>query len=380
MPAEAQPGEHSIVATGRESGYSAEATFLVRTDWRQRGFDAAHAAFNRYENVIDSSNVSQLEELWTRDGVSIRSAIMISEGTVYLSRTSLVALDASTGDLLWQRDFGRLMYSSDPVVKEGVAYVGTYNDNFFSQWVYALDAATGEEIWKSAERVGGYTLTLAGNLLYSTSPYGSLYALDARTGDVVWRIDDLDATSVAVKGGVLFAGECGGVDDSLYAIDPLTAEVLWTTAMGCVTGLSATASAVYVNTSSYLWAIDSGSGEELWNAFTGGVTTAAAADGSVYVGSDDHYIYALDGATGSVLWRFGTGGQARSDPAIANGVLYAGSEDGYVYALEATLGLPLWKVLASPSTMAVSIVDGTVFVPSLIDGVTAYGLPVGPEA
>jgi hypothetical protein len=61
----ALPGNHTVTATGKSSGYTAMATFLVRTNWSQFRFDAAHTGFNPHENVISPQNVSTLTEAWT---------------------------------------------------------------------------------------------------------------------------------------------------------------------------------------------------------------------------------------------------------------------------------------------------------------------------
>src|SRR2546425_1262296 len=60
VPISAQPGDHQVTATGQASGLSASKTFLVRTDWSNFHFDRRNSGFNRYENVLDPSNVPGL--------------------------------------------------------------------------------------------------------------------------------------------------------------------------------------------------------------------------------------------------------------------------------------------------------------------------------
>src|SRR5205823_8578690 len=44
--------------------------------WRQAGFDAAHTAYNRYEQILSPSNVGQLQQAW---------ASPVGAGTLYAS-------------------------------------------------------------------------------------------------------------------------------------------------------------------------------------------------------------------------------------------------------------------------------------------------------
>jgi hypothetical protein len=60
IPGSALPGNHTVLALGQNSGISAQATFLVQTNWSMFGYDPQHTHYNPYENVINPSNVSNL--------------------------------------------------------------------------------------------------------------------------------------------------------------------------------------------------------------------------------------------------------------------------------------------------------------------------------
>lgn len=77
-----------------------------------------------------------------------------------------------------------------PIVHDGVMFLSTNMSNT----VQALDARTGDLIWE--HRLGPIgtpgnnatrTLALYGNLLFYPATDATLYALDARTGNVVWK-------------------------------------------------------------------------------------------------------------------------------------------------------------------------------------------------
>ena len=85
-----------------------------------------------------------------------------------------------------------------------------------------------------------------------------------------------------------------------------------------------------------LWsAVDVFTGRILWQTAdpTAGATDSGAvsvANGVMYAGSESGYMYALEAATGKILWSFASGGSVIDGPSIVDGVLYWGS--GYANA------------------------------------------------
>ena len=53
----------------------------------------------------------------------------------------VLALDALTGDLQWEKDMGNPILAS-PVVRDGTVYIGVGDNN-----LYALDIANGAVLW-----------------------------------------------------------------------------------------------------------------------------------------------------------------------------------------------------------------------------------------
>src|SRR6266849_6120598 len=68
VPASAQPGMHTVTATGATSGLSASRRFTVQTAWPQYQFDPAHTGFNPFENTLTTANASTLVSAWTFTG------------------------------------------------------------------------------------------------------------------------------------------------------------------------------------------------------------------------------------------------------------------------------------------------------------------------
>jgi alcohol dehydrogenase (cytochrome c) len=103
-----------------------------------------------------------------------------------------------------------------PIVHDGVMFLWSPGNT-----VQALNATTGDLIWENRlgpdpRRPGPgpsteetRSLGLWGNNVYINTPQGYLYALDARTGEQVWKTHITD--ELKAPGGGMFGGSTGGV-------------------------------------------------------------------------------------------------------------------------------------------------------------------------
>ncbi|MEZ5303856.1 MAG: PQQ-binding-like beta-propeller repeat protein [Verrucomicrobiales bacterium] len=89
---------------------------------------------------------------------------------------------------------------------------------------------------------------------------------------------------------------------------------------------------------------------EKWTAdLQGRLSAVTVAAGRVYVARvDAHEVVALDEQSGAVAWRFTAGGRVDSPPTIWNGRAYFGGADGWVYCLRAADGELIWRFRAAP--------------------------------
>ena len=118
---------------------------------------------------------------------------------------------------------------NDVAVSNGVVYVaGAYSDT-----VYALDAATGRELWwfRAGLRHGQFTdAALAYGNVYvgqiGDGPKAGLYSLNGRTGHVNWVFKDTYGfeTGPSVANGVVYAAD---PDSGLFALSASTGRRLW---------------------------------------------------------------------------------------------------------------------------------------------------------
>jgi alcohol dehydrogenase (cytochrome c) len=155
---------------------------------------------------IDVSNVDNLRPVWafsTNATGGHESPPIVNDGRMFITTpgNQVFALDAQTGDVLWryrhQLPQGRIAFHD---TNRGVALFG---DNVYTATldarVVALDAESGEVVWDTpvADNASGYYMTLAplaarGKIMVGVSGgelgiRGFVVALDAETGEEVWR-------------------------------------------------------------------------------------------------------------------------------------------------------------------------------------------------
>jgi eukaryotic-like serine/threonine-protein kinase len=220
------------------------------------------------------------------------------------SRTTLWALNATDGSLLWKFHRGAVSWPTTgaPAVAGGLVYVGLGSSTQF----WALDINTGRVSWAfdTLDRITS-TPVVDSATVYIATWHGVIFALDRLSGKKRW-LYSLNSSKVgqSVVDGV--GGSMALANGHLYVGDY----------RGSVLCLSA-------------WR-----GTLAWRYSTGAqvLSTPVIAAGLVYVGSDDGYFYALDTRSGRPAWRYATG-EVRSSAALANGHLYVGSLNGNMYAL-----------------------------------------------
>ncbi|MEO5740584.1 MAG: PQQ-binding-like beta-propeller repeat protein [Vicinamibacterales bacterium] len=128
-----------------------------------------------------------------------------------------------------------------PIVHDGVMFLSTNMTNT----VQALDARTGDLIWEHRLGPTGTTgqnatrtMALYGNLLFYPATDATLYALDARTGNVVWKNKVSEFPDDKI-GGIMMAREkllvgltrCNDLDARNHCFiagyDALTGKLVW---------------------------------------------------------------------------------------------------------------------------------------------------------
>lgn len=247
---------------------------------------------------------------------------------------------------------------SSPIHFDGVIYFGGDDGN-----VYAVDAASGHQIWKRS--TGGpvpASPAIAGDVLYVGSYDGKFYALDRRTGAPRWKFATEGERRFEAKG--------------LHGLQPKQQTIADPFDVFLSSPVVADGTVYFGSGDGNLYALDAATGDLRWKFRTGDVVHAspAYADGVVYFGSWDSYFYAVDARTGAQKWRFHGGEDPlihnqvgfQSSPAVVDGVVYTGCRDAKLYALDAATGAEKWHydaggswVISSPAVTRGRVIFGT---------------------
>jgi alcohol dehydrogenase (cytochrome c) len=183
----------------------------VGKDWITNGGNLSNQRYSTLKQ-IDTSNVTQLKGVWMTRLKGSGSA-------------------------------GKYSFEASPLVKDGIMYVVTGNDD-----VFALNAKTGAILWeywsgidqKISTACCGWVnrgLAMGEGLLYSGQLDANVVALDMKTGKVAWKTpiekweNGYTITSAPLYyDGIVYSGIAGGefgVRGRLTALDAKTGAILW---------------------------------------------------------------------------------------------------------------------------------------------------------
>jgi alcohol dehydrogenase (cytochrome c) len=161
---------------------------------------------------ITTANVDQLQLKWMwsmPENGTMEDTPIVHNGVMYMWGTAntIQALDAKTGELLWENRIGPAARAAGPgPSSEETRAMGLYGTNLYVNtpqgWLYALDARTGEEVWKTklndSPNLGSSTgglIIIKGRVLVGMTNCGRsgtpdhcyISAYDARTGKRDWK-------------------------------------------------------------------------------------------------------------------------------------------------------------------------------------------------
>ena len=317
----------------------------VGKDWVTNGGNLTNQRYSTLKQ-IDTSNVKQLKGAWmTRlkgsgfgGKYSFEATPLVKDGIMYVvtGNDDVFALNAKTGEFLWERWSGIDQKITSVccgwdnrglAMGEGMLFLGQLDAN-----VVALDIKTGKEVWKTPIEVwqDGYGITSA-PLYYDGIVYsgitggeygvrGRLTALDAQTGKILWRWYTLPA-----PGDVGGDSWPAGTDHYLHG-----GATIWNTpALDPQLGL------VYFSVGNCGPDYD-GSIRDGDNLFCASVVALKAKTGEYawHFQEVHHDIWDYDAASPALLFDTVINGQPRK------GIAQAG-RTGWVYILDRTNGKPL---------------------------------------
>jgi alcohol dehydrogenase (cytochrome c) len=158
---------------------------------------------------INEKNVGQLQLKWSwamNEGGQNATGPTIHDGIMFLANTSntVQALDARTGELLWENRLGPVATRAYSALRSLAVYEDKVYINATDAKLYALDARTGKVVWKTeiADSTKGFNETggvivahgkvIVGlTLCRGQMPHCFISAYDARTGARVWKFQTI---------------------------------------------------------------------------------------------------------------------------------------------------------------------------------------------
>jgi len=394
----------------------AHAAEVQPTEWTRYHVDSSNNALIKQAGVAPVAwrSPKLAQQAYT---VSVVGNRVYGDGVK--GKFAALALDRRTGKVIWNvpLDNGAM---SQPLVVGNRVFIGSGNQTFFyrngiqyfgtgSNSIYALDTATGKQIWRL--RLLGEAMptpVYQAGVIYWVTGGRRFLAIDASNGHIIWQLglpSFMSMSSPAQYGNLLIFG--GARTYNEFAVNIKTHKLAWQYKWTTWKGLPITNGVddcppavahgmVFCNGSAsvdpgrrpgglirqFAWALDAKTGKLLWqydqgngrrtkfNA--GGVPTAVG--NVVYVEAPgSHGLDALDQRTGRLIWKATLGATDRSGSIVDGSSLYITDDAGTLYHFDAKTGKLLHRMKngGGMSTIGMVLAGGTLFIPSKAEVVNA---------
>lgn len=302
--------------------------------------------------AVDESSGELDWECSVESAVRVTPAVTDRMVCVATEAGAIYGIDAKSGETVWAEGYGTDIEVA-PAAVDGTVYLGA------GDHLYALDAATGDPLWdrwlatgreRYQRRTWGTVIrrrvtatpTVDFTGLYFGGTPGRLYAMTT-DGDKRWDLELNGAVhaAVSVAEGTIYTGDDSG---AVYAVDAQTGESVWATGThGAITAGPIVANeTVYVgDAEGRLYAIDETTGAVDWQHPVGGAigTTPVWNDGEVVIGSAEGVVYGIDPAEGSRNWTISLG-EGVGAPTVYDTVAYVDNEAGNLFAINLDADIP----------------------------------------
>lgn len=337
----------------------------ARADWTEYGGGPEHQLFTT-EKVQ-----APLGVLWKHattiyaEKVGNKGGPLVSGDLVFFpSKTRIYAVDFETGELAWRAPEGDL---NDPKIPNITATPATNGEFIFvpdgAGYMTAYSVTDGLPAWSFRT---GATIrsspTLVGDHLFFGSDDDFVYCVDARTGNLRWKSNDRgksfplsdDAVgSPTYYNGVVYINSA---DLKMWAIQADTGRVMWLQRLIAPSvDISPVASngRIYLAAGSSIYQFRLRGGNyrsySLQQWVTNDITTTPIITEKYwYIGDRDGYFHAFTNTGRPVLkqdgtpWKLKLEGRPQGTPILTPDSIYVTTDKGFVYAIDIVTGTVTW--------------------------------------
>ncbi|MBG58689.1 MAG: outer membrane protein assembly factor BamB [Porticoccus sp.] len=348
---------------------------------------AALVAFEQEVNINKLWSTNTLGEYASING-GIRPAL--AAGVIYAADSggNVVAVDAGTGEQIWKKSLDSPLAGGVGLGGNLLVVAGTDGD------VFALEAETGEQRWSvrvTSEVLAAPAVNDA--VVVVQSHDGKLVGLHASNGERRWQYE-IDSPILTLRGtsppilsdGMLIAGFANG---KLVALAAESGSLLWENRLAIPQGrtelerlIDIDGRAVLVDeviyASSYqgrIGAIAKATGRGIWYQNSSSVHDLAYGLGQVYSVQKDDEVRAIRGNSGQTLWSNDQLSLRKlNSPVTIEAYLAVADAEGYLHLLSQTDGRFVARVkVDGDGVTAPMIADGQkLYVQDNGGGLTAY--------
>ncbi|RKZ70842.1 MAG: outer membrane protein assembly factor BamB [Gammaproteobacteria bacterium] len=310
--------------------------------------------------LVEFQTLVEIIQLWSKDTGkgSTKQYLKLTpshiQGKVFVAdvRGNLVAIDATSGNRLWESD-ADMNITGGPGSSETLTMIGSEEGD-----VLAYTSESGEFLWQA--KVSSEVLAApqeAYGVVVARTIDGKIFGLDAYDGRRLWVYDrtvpslTLRGTSnPVITGDIVIAGFDGG---RISAIELHTGKLIWETSVSLASGRSQLERMVDIDSDPVII------GNDIYVAtFQGRVASVALEDGritwardissyagltadenNIYITDDQSYIWALERSTGNSVWKQENLYARRATaPAVIGELVVVGDLEGYLHWMDKSNG------------------------------------------
>lgn len=287
---------------------------------------------------------------------SIKNTIAIDKDRVFAQDIygNIYAIDCNNGSLCWKKDIGMGVLPSlieGLATKDGILYAGT------GKYLQAIDASTGEILWQNRDwgqnQGSTATLSVSDEVIIGSTQWGALYGNEVKTGKMLWSKSQdglrFRASSPAIINGLLYLAS----DKAFFIMDAKTGDIIVRKDLsygvdGTSTPVITENEIIFGTSTAGLVALDRNTLDEKWHCSIGKAlvytssytrpdsqtieTSPVIVGNTIFVGASDGYLYAIDKNTGSITAKYNLGAPVFSSVSFSGNTLFVSDFGGNVYA------------------------------------------------